>query len=470
MSNIQDGVVDRNAQQFLNIIDSIAKTLENIYLKDDEAKKKMMLLNSLRIHVAHGGKTAYSLVPQKFAKEIETLLYSHNVPYLCCPDNKGNVMFIVRDKDNQKLLDNQNAVECLSTDYAKELTPKNIVDMYTRHGMSNVDIVTVKNPDMALVSEQKLFQSGVTFAKMKDTDGSTHFLISPSSKFSEDGKDLCSFELSHALEQSRADWQTKDASGIKDRFAQARFDQNTLETFARKIKNGETCVLHCATNHSKIYVETSPLGVAITSEARKNGKKFSDVKKMDISPDASLSDIIATLSRYTTNINDMTISSKEDFIEHENCQEIKQSKICQNYARPKTSSTILKSAEDRYLKQMMSAVNTAATAQVKAMNGEQVFSQEKLYEQKHNAIQSIMHDKSLPEIQQFLNAESIPGLPKGDRQKWYDLICQHFDAKTENSQYEAAIEKTSKGNILRALNKSKMPQQQQEQQAEMDDE
>ena len=90
MANIQDGVVDRNTQQFLNIIDSITKTLEDIYLKDDEAKKKMMLLNALRLHVAHGGKTAYSLVPQKFAKEIETLLYNQNIPCLCCPDNKGN--------------------------------------------------------------------------------------------------------------------------------------------------------------------------------------------------------------------------------------------------------------------------------------------------------------------------------------------------------------------------------------------
>lgn len=436
-------------KEYLKVLEMPLKALEDMYLKNDDNKKKMKLMNALRNHVKVGGKVSYNIISKEYANSITESLENQNIPYAAVPDASGNTMFLVRDVDSQKFLEIQQSFALTSTDYAKELTPQNVLNLYKKHKIKNVDTLDFNSKEMAAVAEKKLYNAGVTFAKMEGEDGKTTLIISPFSKFSTGGDDLCNFELMHAFEQSKADDLFKDKGDLMGlRFKQATWDAEQMENFAKHVQNGENYVFAPAFGNVSSYIECNNLGVSLMERDNKieGGWKKTPI---DISKDASLREIEIALSKASANIrNAIPVQeknfdrdhnpSKKDFTENDKNVE-------NNLVRPEGEGKVkqLETAGNTNVKPMLEAINLEATKQINSLFSASYMTQQEAYEKKKEIIVQIMDRKELPEIQDFLNSNAN-GLSQKDREEWYGNIKDHFvNPNEKGNPYECALGKTS---------------------------
>lgn len=464
-------------QQYIKVLESIFSVLENAYMKNDENHKQMRMMDQLRHHLRANGQIAYSLIPQQFKDQVVEMLEAQSIPYMALPDSKGNYMIITRDSDSDRFMQIQKDVECLSTEYVRELTPQNMLALYKSHGIKNVDTLHFKNAQMCEIAKEKLYQSGVPFAEVPLENGKGYELIvSPTGKFSKDGKDLSSFELQHAYEQSKADPMFKGVNGkvstfMNVRLAQAKYDNEQMNKFAQCALRGKDAVLCSMVGKQKICIQSDKDGVHVLENS--DGKwKTSDLA---IDPKATSKDIVSLISKYTDQIHDKgVLTSKtaiDDFeqIKNQNLKKIKGKTSEVGYTdqdnkahsvqfnstsgfRPdvdiitKTGESAkniknYQSISSLQIEPMLKAINAEATRIVKAQLGDGVYSKERAYQMKHDAICDIMHDKELPQIQEFLKGDER--MDKASREKWFDNICEHFENTEENTRYSCDLGKVS---------------------------
>lgn len=458
-------------QQYFRVIESILSVLENAYMKNDENHKQTKLMNQFRHHLQAHGQIAYSLVPAQFKDKVVDLLEAQSIPYMALPDSKGNFMIVTRDMDSDHLMQIQKDVECLSTDYVRELTPQNMLNLYRVHGIKNVDTLHFKSGPMFEVAKEKLYQAGVPFAEVPLEKGQGYELIvSPTGKFSKDGKDLSSFELQHAYEQSKGDSMFKGENGkissfMNVRLAQAKYDQDQMNRFAERAIRGDDVVLCSMIGNQNVCIQSDKNGIHVLE---KNDGKWKTTD-LAIDPKATPKDVVSLISKYTDQIHNKGITNSYQFEQFKD-QQLKKIKnkneLVYGNSQPqditklfsKTSSVrptaeIISKTENSAqrlmdyqrissseIEPMLKAINSEATRIVNAQLGCSVYSTEKAYQMKHDAICKIMHDKELPQIQKFLKGDER--MDQASREEWFDNICEHFENTMENTKYSCDLGKT----------------------------
>lgn len=477
-------------QQYFKVIESILSVLENAYMKNDENHKQTKLMNQLRHHLQAHGQIAYSLVPAQFKDKVIDLLEAQSIPYMALPDSKGNFMIVTRDIDSDRLMQIQKDVECLSTDYVRELTPQNMLNLYRVHGIKNVDTLHFKSGPMFEVAKEKLYQAGVPFAEVPLEKGQGYELIvSPTGKFSKDGKDLSSFELQHAYEQSKGDSMFRGENGktsafMNTRLAQASYDKAQMEDFAKKAIRGEEVVLCSTLDEQRVCIQSDQNGIHVLES--KDGKwKTTDLA---IDPKATPKDVVALISKYTDQIHNKGVISLDQFEKFKDKKlelkskdgktavcyktgdkdgksvyklasfsKISSQKFKSEFSFRPGEESISKDVKNyQYISSsqvepMLKAINAEATRVVRAQLGDGVYSTERAYQMKHDAICKIMHDKELSQIQEFLKGDER--MDQASREEWFDNICEHFENTMENTKYSCDLGKTSTKDMAAQLAK-----------------
>ena len=448
-------------QQYIHVMETIMNGLEKLYMKDDENKKRMKLMEELRNHVKMGKQIAYNVIPSQYKDKVIEMLEDQNIPYMAAPDGNGHTMVIVKDSDKDKLLEIQKDIELLSTDYVKELTPQNMLMLYKAHGIKNVDTLTFNDKEMAEIAKQKLYQSGVTFAEVENKE-ETELIISPMSKFSKDGNDLSLFELHHAFEQSKADSMFKKSPDEKctdflaTRFKQGAYDREQLDKFASAIKDGKSCVLCSGKGKQEISIESNAMGVFVL-ERTKDSKAWKSTQ-LTIGDNASVKDISALLSKYSDKITDMTIISKTlfDKIKDENISK-DDPRLASASKRPEND--VISREVKRYatiskdLDNIIIEVNKEATRRVNTSIGNSIVSQEKSYQMKKDEILKILQSEDLGIIHDFLNSSTM-GISSEEKTEWYHNIVHHYEDTHENTDYSCDLNKTTLKDFATKLSKS----------------
>ena len=445
-----------NEKQYMDMVQLPFKILEEIYLKDDDNRKKAKLMNQLRDHIKVGGKVSYNTIPQQYVYAVTTALEDQNIPYITVPDAKGNMLAVVREEDSEKLLEIQKTFMLTSTDYAKELTTQNVLDLYKVHGYKEVDTLSFANKEMAMVAEKKLYGAGITFAKTEDKDGVTKLILSPFSKFSVDGNDLCNFELLHAFEQSKAGnmFKEKGVDLLGLRFEQAKWDQDQMNEFVSHVKAGDSYVF--APGHGKVnaYIESTNMGVALMERDNKieGGWRRTSIS---ISPDASEREIEIALSKAASKINDAIPMPVSNF--DREVQLSKKDITDKDKLRPDGGEGLIKRIElasNQDLKPMLAAINAEATKKMNNLVGTEYMSQQAAYKKKKEIISDIIAKRELSEIQDFLNSNAN-SLSQADRKEWLNNIEKHFvNTQEKDNPYECVMGRESRSSLSNELSKT----------------
>lgn len=454
-----------NEQQYIHMVEAVFDTVEQMYLRNDENKVREKLMNELRKHLQSGGKVSYALVQQQFSHAIRNALEEQVIPYTCVPDAMGNMLFLTRDQDADKLMEIQKTYILTSTDYAKELTPQRMINLYSKLDMRSADVLTFSDREMAMIAEQKLFRAGITFARTENEDSSTSMIISPFSLYSPKGEDLSNFELLHAFEQSKADEMFEDIDLLKLRFEQAKHDNKQLEDFAKKIKNGESCVLAPAYGQVNAYIESSAVGTYLFERAGNEWKSHI----IQIDPDADIVSIKAAISKPADKIDDANSLYKGSFDRNNNCKDIEEAREKGRSIRPlgNAKTKHIDSIANNEVKPMLDAINREATRQLNALISSKYMPDSEAYESKKKIITSILTKKELPEIRDFLeNGTAV--LDREKRLKWYSNIEDHFNNTHEKSRYECRMDRTSLKNLAQQIEISRGAAMSQEKGMEQD--
>lgn len=441
-------------KRYFEMIQKMFELLENAYLKNDDNKHRTKLMEDLRKHIKLGGKIAYNVLPNQYSSQIMTALEEQKIPYANFPDANGNMMFIVKETDSEKFLDIQKTFTQISTDYAKELTPQNVLNLYQKHNIKNVDTLTFNNKEMAAVAEKKLYGAGVTFAKVEE-NGTTTMILSPFSKYSSDGNDISNFELLHAFEQSKADPLIKDkADLIGLRFKQATWDAEQMTKFATHVKNGDNYVFAPLHGNVSSYIECSNLGVNLVekSSSAEGGWKTTPIL---ISKDASVRDIEIVLSKAASNIMNAAPVPASKFDRDKNPTRNDLLEKNPDILRPEGQQmeAKLEKIGNQDIKPMLEAINAEATKYVNSLYTTEYITQETAYQKKKEFIANILNKRELPEIQKFLNSNA-GGFSVKEREQWYSNIEKHFlDTQEKENQYECCVGKENVKSLTNKLAK-----------------
>ena len=436
-------------QQYIALMKKFFDTIEKAYLNNNEDRKRMKMLDELRLHTKVGGNLAYNAVPREFAKNVSMILDKEDIPYVMTPSDKGDMMFILRDKDASQFLEIQKTFYQMSTDYAKELTPQTIIDLHKTQGHREVDMLTFRDKNMANIAMQKLYQSGITFAS-RDIGDEVQVYISPMSKFSEKGEDLNNFELMHAFEQAKADdLLTKvlpkgEKSLLELRFKQADQDKREIEALYRSLEFGGS-VMCCESGNQTLYLETKDGGVFVNE--KQNGVWHE--KKLDINPKCSLEEFSAVISKYTEQIKNMGVVYKEQFEKYDQMNNIDPKMAATGVFNKREKASLVKEpgglsqanllAESKDLERVLNAINREGTKRANARIGDKIVSQDKAYEIKKKAIIEIMDEKSLPEIKHYLTTEGRSGVSLDMKEKWLDNVFEHYKNPNEKGKFECVV-------------------------------
>lgn len=452
-------------QEYIEMIKRFFDSIEKAYLKNDENQKKMKMLDSMRRHAMLGGHFAYNAIPRQFAKNISMALEHEGIPYIMTPDERGDMMFVLKDKDANKFYEIQKSFYLMSTDYTKELTPETILSLYRTQGIKNVDTLSFENEQMAQIAMQKLYQSGVTFASTKDGNKTTLY-ISPMSMYSEAGQDLNNFELLHAFEQAKTDnvlvnCLPKGSDNLLDlRFKQNAYDQSKITHFSQALAAGGEMVLCNGKGSQNIYIQVNADRSVSVMELKNNVWTSTP---LNINPNADVKDIAIVISKYAEKIKNMDVVSMEKFNEWDMMDNVPEDQKKRYGDRPVPSmekeigelSQANLIQESKELEMVLGAINREATKRVNARIGDKIVPQAQAYEMKKQAIKSIMQDKDLPEIRHFLDVESRSGISQEMKREWFENIRSHYENPHEKGAFECRLDKVNIKDIERDLYRDK---------------
>lgn len=455
-------------QEYIEMIKRLFGAIEQAYLKNDEDQKKMKMLDTMRRHALMGGHFAYNSVPKQFAKNISMALEHENIPYVMTPDERGDMMFVLKDKDASKFYEIQKSFYQMSTDYAKELTPETILALYKTQGIKEVDTLAFENKDMAQIAMQKLYQSGVTFASKEEGDKTTLY-ISPMSMYSELGGDLNNFELLHAFEQAKADdvlmkAMPEGSESLLDlRFKQDAYDRQKIMQFSQALKAGGGVVLCNGKGSQSTYIQVDDKRNVRVMELKNNVWTST---RLNIDPKADAKDIAVIISKYAEKIKNMDVVPLQNFNNWKMMDEVPEGNR-NHYGNRPTASMVKEMGklsqanlvqESKELEMVLGAINREATKRVNARIGDKIVPQADAYNMKKQAIKSIMREKELPEIKHFLKVESRSGISNETKKKWFDNILSHYENSHEAGVYECRLDKVNVKELEREISKGKEPE------------
>jgi hypothetical protein len=399
-STIGTNIVVDGSEQF-KIIEEILQYLEAKSLRKDDTKRGK-LMRALADYLNIPGTTAvYHVVPGKFAEEVEEKLQDGNIPYSIIPTQNGDYLFVVGGNNKEEFLQIQNDVFSLSTDMSRQSTAVELANICKRNQEKRMVKLSFEDSGMMLIAQQKAYECGIVCG-MIDKDGvkgekGGDIYVSPGSLFNENGMDLAYFELQMALTQSYdsgfkapVDGKAAHSDGpslLDIRLDAAVYDEDQIRSFAQAIKNGKDMVL-CDAELGKngSYMEYKN-GVVMVHDRIAGGEHPS--KALDISSNASISDIEATITKFAGDIYNKAAVPPEA-AEH-GAVDMTKDKRRPRPSAQKAEDILLQDMANGELADALKEVSKAASLQVKNAEKYQQMSPEQRYFLKKQKMSEIIY-------------------------------------------------------------------------------
>lgn len=399
-STIGTNIVVDGSEQF-KIIEEILQYLEAKSLRKDDTKRGK-LMRALADYLNIPGTTAvYHVIPGKFAEEVEEKLQDGNIPYSIIPTQNGDYLFVVGGNNKEEFLQIQNDVFSLSTDMSRQSTAVELANICKRNQEKRMVKLSFEDNGMMLIAQQKAYECGIVCG-MIDKDGvkgekGGDIYVSPGSLFNENGMDLAYFELQMALTQSYdsgfkapVDGKATHSDGpslLDIRLEAAAYDKEQVRTFAQAIKNGKDMVL-CDAEFGKkgSYIEYKN-GVVMVHDRIAGGEHPS--KALDISSNASISEIEATVMTFAGDIhNKAAVPPKA--AEHEAVDMTKDGRRPRPSAQ-KAEDILLQNIANGELADALKQLSEEASSQVKNAKKYQQMSPEQRYTLKKQKMSELIY-------------------------------------------------------------------------------
>lgn len=426
-------VADGNdVYQLLNgLLNALNKLFED--KKNDKYKE---MIESLAKYVGNGGQLSYTLIDQKFVKDIESLLQNKKIDYMLLPSDNGNMGIAVKDKDKEAFLDIQEKVYSLSTDYAVEVDNyENFLDnVKTNPACKNLKTAVLSFDSNAdrLLCRQALYENGIV-SSFDDT--TNNLAVAPNRLFNKNG------DLTDALLQTASDLAKYNLDDeyktIKQN--QLEYDRDTLNRFIDNIKNEKACFLCSISNSNSIALEITSNGDIVLHDGNKT-------KPLDINLNAGRSAIFATLSRFAVDIKDMTVLDNKNYKtilygSDEDKKKLIGDLETAGRRRPKHAEGSMGDdiEKDGMINEMLNAVKAQATKEIMTRRAFNTMTQEQLCNLKRERIIDILKNEDNSLIKDFLSSETKHVIPADKRRDFLKDICNKIDDVVGNSKNDIGI-------------------------------
>ena len=408
----------------------------NKLFEDKKNDKYKEMIESLAKYVGGGGQLSYTVVDQKFVKDIEDLLRSKKIDYMLLPTDNGNMGIAVKDKDKAAFFDIQEEVYSLSTDYAVEVDnyEKFLDNVKTNPACKNLKTAVLSFDSNAdrLLCRQALYENGIV-SSFDDT--TNNLAVAPNRLFNKNG------DLTDALLQTAFDLAKYNLDDgykiIKQK--QLKYDRDTLNRFISNIENEKTCFLCSISNSNSIALEFMSNGDVILHDGNKT-------KPLDINLEAGRSAVFATLSRFAVDINDMSVLDNKEYktILHgpdEDKKNLIGNLEASGRRRPKHAEDSMGAEieNDGIIDKMLNAIKAQATKEIMARRAFNTMTQNQLCNLKRERIIDILKNEDNSLIKDFLSPKTKHVIPADKRRDFLDDICNKIDDVFGNSKNDIGI-------------------------------
>lgn len=295
-------------QELANLLNKVVGALDNSF-KTTKNNHYQKMMERLAKYVGAGGKLSYDLVDRQYVQEIEDNLKARGIDYMLIPADNGDVGIAVKDSDKDILELIEEQVLSLSVQYTREFHDMDKFLDNIKHNpqMKGLDIPVLSCQDktMRSILQQSLYESRIVSCYSENTD---KLCVAPNKVFNTEG-DLADGLLRASFDIARCEASPDYKEG---KIAQFKYDRETLNTFIARAKKGEVNLhITSLTRSSHTEIKLNEYGDILVK--RENDK---DYKKILSSEDLSNFDnttIYAHLSRYTSEIRDMSLMKELEF-------------------------------------------------------------------------------------------------------------------------------------------------------------
>jgi len=223
--------------------------LESMLLKQKEDIKAQLCKQLFEYVKANGDQSVnMKMFSPEHGKEIEKRLQAYMMPYTTFEDEKGNMVFLTRDCDNEKFLQIQNDYFLLQPDFYNQISPEQLCEIAKNEKQDLVAIqMHGENATRDLeVLKAKLFhhETGVVCAQSKTSDT---LYIHPNNLYKSDGTDFSTAILRLAGENAN-----EDQAAL--RLAQAEYDNNEIDLAILQLQEYNRIAIVDALNETNNYI------------------------------------------------------------------------------------------------------------------------------------------------------------------------------------------------------------------------
>lgn len=482
--------------KFIKPMSEILNFLEKAYLNSPNNKRQALMRELANYYKLHGeGSISYSLVPEKFSKEIEQKLEEMDVPFTVLAGADANQkLIIVRDIDAELLTDLEHDIFSQSTDFYMQQTPEAVVNSAEKFGAKKVTELSFADHDAFLFMQQKLYQEGIVSGVLEAQNadeknptlgiGTNNLAIKgkiyiPDDKVFNTKGDITDAELQYAAMQA-ANGHEVFGNVFDARKEIARVDNEQLTAFAKAIHEGQSAVLGDVSGNSKTYLQARN-GEVFLYQSDGNGK-WNEAAKLKIGQDADITAIKSFITKQADAINNMACLSTKTWTEkfrdnpNINLKEIKAETGEPKYGDFKLRGTVYRNhnakdgshAISHEINTLLQEVTKEANNRVLARSDYSIMTKQDKKAAKNEAIMQIFEDKQIPAFKAFQDAMikkyGFPPLSKEDKEKgeisvadkFVNSIAEHFGNTNENSRDEVAVKTVDVDNKLKAQVKNEM--------------
>lgn len=441
-------VVD--GQEQYQLLKSLLDFLENLMNRrhEEEYARNLKVLAS---HVQGGGQLSYSLVKGKYAAEIERRLKQEQIPYFPMPDESGNVAFMVKDTDKERVFQIEQSIFALSTDYWKEIQTNEMINIIQNDRSlrrEKIPVLTFQDEDMRSIASQRLYNNHIVSAYNGEVT-----VVHPSSLFGRSG-DLVDVELDMAFETAKRDgvrFEGKSVDMLTVRKQQAQYDKNQIFRFVEAYQNREKgAILWNLDNQSSTGLKIDREGNIVLMEKQQGGQ-FVDTKIVaPAESDLSRTALFGLLSAYTQqmrNIVKADSSQAEDILQGRGRELVKAGTLKARPRYEKTETVDYAAAEklfhgSRDFDRILDQLKREATQAVMEQSNYESMSQTERAQAKRDYIADRLEDENVTGLTEWLT-ETSSGYTKEDKRVFLETIKNHFVNTHERTTEEMTVDMVS---------------------------
>ena len=472
--------VTPDARAEMNILLTILREIDKhlqITKKTTDAKNAQIIAN----HLAGGGELSSKLVSSKYAALMKKKLEDNKIPYVMMPDNQGNFAFCVRNTDADIFQQIQHEVFSTSTEYFAQTSLEDMYEIAKSNEEEYMIKITLDNADDFNEVQRKLYAANIVCAVDKDTNT---LYVNAGDTFNANGKDLTSFEMEWAMNQSLNDAMFRQGDGDslmqKLRDAQSDYDLSAIKTFSKCVQNGESKTFFDSNNSSSTYLQCNAHGLFVMQNIEGEWKKNEAASKSrEELKNMSHEEIGAFVSKYgfsiqnafvmdsselkQSNFFNLSVDAAGSFMKGKEWTDTSSKDANGNErkepayrgTRPtgpldKASKEALKVKKNE-LEPLLEKIERNAKKRVAEMGkGSNVKKRELLKE----TICNMLRDTSSPEVAAFLNG----GDNYETRLEWLKNIVNHYENEHEIGTREITIERVPLKTVKKTISEQKQVQ------------